>query len=101
MTQYNTLNVKLSHSELNKLKFGIRNRTEVTLNLSLNLIRNSNDKTTLQHELLSTDTQVSKFFIAFANGLSANIKFSKTQLFKIQSGGFDILNLTNPVDAVY
>ena len=51
MTQYNTLNVKLSHSELNKLKFGIRNRTEVTLNVSLNLIGNSNDDT-LQHKLL-------------------------------------------------
>ena len=34
MTQYNTLNVKLFNSQLNKLKSGIKNRTEVTLNLS-------------------------------------------------------------------
>ena len=36
MTQYNTLNVKLSNSQLNKLKSGIKNGTEVTLNLSSN-----------------------------------------------------------------
>ena len=43
MTQYNTLHVKLSNSQLNKLKPGIKNGTEVTLNLSSNLIRNSYD----------------------------------------------------------
>ena len=43
MTQYNTLNVKLSNSQLNKLKSGIKNGTEVTLNLSSNLIRNPNN----------------------------------------------------------
>ena len=31
MTQYNTLNVKLSNFQLNKLKLGIKNNTEVTL----------------------------------------------------------------------
>ena len=30
MTQYNTLNVKSSNSQPNKLKFGIKNGTEVT-----------------------------------------------------------------------
>ena len=44
MTQYNTLNVKLPHSQLNKLKSGIKNGTEVTLNLSSNVIGNSNDE---------------------------------------------------------
>ena len=34
MTKYNTLNVKLSNSQLNKLKSGIENATQVTLNLS-------------------------------------------------------------------
>ena len=34
MTQYNTLNVKLSNSQLNKLKSAIKSRTELTLNLS-------------------------------------------------------------------
>ena len=44
MTQYNTLNVKLSNSQLNKLKSGTKNSTEVNLNFSSNLIRNSNDE---------------------------------------------------------
>ena len=36
MTKYNTLNVKSSNSQLNKLKSGIKNGTEVTLDLSSN-----------------------------------------------------------------
>ena len=80
MTQYNTLNVKCSNVQLNKLKSEIKYGTEVTLNLSSNLIRNSNDKTNFPHKLLLTDTQVSKIRKAFANGLSPNIKFSKAQL---------------------
>ena len=45
MTQYNTLNVKLSNSQLNELKSAIKNGTEVTSNFSLNLIGSSNDET--------------------------------------------------------
>ena len=45
MNQYNTLNAKRSNSQLDKLKSGIRNGTEVTFNLSSNLIGNSNDGT--------------------------------------------------------
>ena len=76
MTQYNTLYLKLSNSQLNKLKPGIKNGTEVTLNLSSNLIRNSNDETNFQHKTLLTDTQVSKTCKVFANGSLVNIKFS-------------------------
>ena len=60
MTQYNTLNVKLFNSKLNEFKSGIKNRTEVTLNLSSNLIRNSNDETNFPHNIILTNTQVSK-----------------------------------------
>ena len=35
MTQYNTLIVKLSNSQLNKSKLGIKNGTEETLNLQI------------------------------------------------------------------
>ena len=38
MTQYNSLNVKLSNSQLNKLKSAIKNETEVVLRLSSNMI---------------------------------------------------------------
>ena len=37
MTQYNTLNIELSNSQHNKLKSGIKNGTEVTLKISLNV----------------------------------------------------------------
>ena len=52
MTQYNTLNVILSNLQLNKLKSGTKNETEVTLNLSSNLIGKSNDEANLPHILL-------------------------------------------------
>ena len=38
MKQYNSLNVKLSNSELNKFKSAIKNETEVVLRLSSNMI---------------------------------------------------------------
>ena len=75
MTQYNTLNLKLSNLQLNKLKSAIKNRIEVTLNLSSNVVGDSNDEANFQHKLLLTDTQVSNICKAFANGSSANIKF--------------------------
>ena len=34
MTQYNSLNVKLSNSQLNKLKSELKNETDVILRLS-------------------------------------------------------------------
>ena len=70
MTQYNTLNVKLSNSQLNKLKFAIKNRTEATLNLSSNLIGISNDEINFPHKSILTDRQVSKIRKAFENGSS-------------------------------
>ena len=89
MTQYNSLNVKLSNSQLSKLKSAIKNESDVVLRLSSNMIGNSNDNTNFPHELLLTNTQVANLRKAFANHTSANIKLSKTQLSKmIQSGGF-------------
>ena len=89
MTQYNTLNIKQSNSQVNKLKSGIKSGTEVTLKLSENDIGDSNDETNFSHKFLSTNTQVARLCKVIANGLSANIKLSKTHLDKIvQSGGF-------------
>ena len=59
MTQYNTLNVTFSGLQLNKLKSIIKNGAQLTLNLSSNVIGNSNDKNDFRHKLLLTDTQVS------------------------------------------
>ena len=87
MTQYNSLNVKLSNSQLNKFKSAIKIGAEVVLRLSSNMI--GNNENNFPHKLLLTNRQVSNLRKAFANNLSADIKFSKTQLSKIiQSGGF-------------
>ena len=89
MTQYNRLNVKLSNSQLNKLKSAIKNKIEVVLRLSPNMIGESNDEANFPRELLLTDRQVSATRKALSNNSSADIKFSKTLLSKmIQSGGF-------------
>ena len=74
MAQCNTLNVKLSNSQLNKLKLGIKNGTEVTLKISSNIVGESNDENSFPHKLLLTNTHVSKLRKTFANGLLANIK---------------------------
>ena len=87
MTQYNSLNVNLSNSQLNKLKSAIKNETEVVLRLSSNMI--GDNETNFSHKLLLTNKQVANLCKAFANHLSTDIKLSKTQLSKmIQSGGF-------------
>ena len=90
MTQYNSLNVKLSNSQLNKLKSSMKNETDVALRISSNMVSNSNDNTNFpHHELLLTNRQVSNISKAFSKNTSIDIKLSKTQLSKmIQSGGF-------------
>ena len=89
MTQYNSLNVKLSNTQLSKLKSLIKNETDVVLRISSNMVSNSNDNTNFPHELLLTNKQVANIRKAFAQNTSTDIKLSKTQLSKmIQSGGF-------------
>ena len=87
MTQYNSLNAKLSNSQLNKLKSARKNESEVVLILSSNMI--GDNETNFHHKLLLTNRQVASLRKTFANFLSVNIKLSKAQLSKmIQSGGF-------------
>ena len=89
MTQCNSLNVKLSSSQLNKIKSVIKNETEVVLRLSSSMIGNSDNETNFPHKLVSTNRQVANLRKAFADFLSVNNKLSKCQLSKmIQSGGF-------------
>ena len=68
MTQYNTLNVKLSNSQLDGLKAEIQNGTKVTLNLSPNVVTDSNDETSFSNKLLLTNTQASRLRKTFVNG---------------------------------
>ena len=68
MTKYNSLNVKLSNSQLNKFKSAIKNESEVLLRLSSNMI--GDDGTIFPHKLLLTNRQISNLRKAFANHLS-------------------------------
>ena len=51
MRKYHTLNADLSNSQLNKLKAGIKNGTQLTLNLSLNVVSEPNDENNFPHKL--------------------------------------------------
>ena len=89
MSQYNSLNVKLSNSQLSKLKSSIKNETDVVLRIPSNMVGNSNDNTNFPHELLLTNREVANIRKAFAKNTSTDVELSKTQLSKmIQSGGF-------------
>ena len=89
MAQYNSLNIKLSNSKLNKLNFTIKNKTEVVLRLSSNMINNSNNEANFSPKLILTNRQTTDLHKVFANNSSADCKLSKTQLSKmIQSQGF-------------
>ena len=76
MTQYNSLNVKLSNSQFNKLKSAIKNGTDIVLRLLSNMVGNSDDETNFPHKLLLTNRQTLSLRKAFNNHTSADIKFS-------------------------
>ena len=65
MTHCNSLNVKLSNSQLNKIKSAIKIETEVVLRLSSNMI--GDNDTIIPHKLLLTNRQVSNLRKSFSN----------------------------------
>ena len=85
MVEYNKVNVKLSDAQIKKLKDAVNDNTATTLRINLKMF----DGNDLPHELLLSTRQKTKLRNAFNNNKSADIKLSKTQIFKIiQSGGF-------------
>ena len=78
MTQYNTLNIKMSNLQLNNLKSAIKNCAEVTLKLSSNVVGDSNYETNFSHKLLLTNKQVLRHRKAFVSNSLANIQLSIT-----------------------
>ena len=87
MTWYNSLNLKPSNLQFNKLKYEIKNETEAVLRSSSNMT--GDDETNFPHKLLVINRQVSNLRKAFADESSIDIKLSKTQKSKmILSGGF-------------
>ena len=72
-------------NRVNKLKPRIKNGTEVTLKLSSNVVRGSNDENNFSHKFLLINTQVSKLHKTFANVYQLiYVKLSKTHLHKIE-----------------
>ena len=82
MTQYNSLNVQLSNSQLNKLKSSIKNETDVVLRTSSNMVGDSNDNTNFPHELLLTNRQVANIRKAFAKNTSLILNYQKLNYHK-------------------
>ena len=75
MTQHNSLNVKLSNSQLNKFKSAIENETEVVLRLLSNMI--GDNETNFPHKLLLTNRQVPNLRKAFSSHLSLISNYQK------------------------
>ena len=85
MVEYNKVNVKLSDTQLKKLKNAVKDNTGTTLRINLKMF----DGNDLPHELLLMTRQKAKLRNAFNNNKPADIKLSKAQIVKIiQSGGF-------------
>ena len=66
MIQHDTLNVKLTNSQITMLKSGIKNNTEETPKISWNIIDDSHNENDFSHKLLLINTQVSRLHKAFA-----------------------------------
>ena len=85
MVEYNTGTVKLSDSQLNKLKTAFKNNQGTTLRMNARMFSANN----LPHELLLTTRQTTKLRNVTENNMPTDIKLSQTQISKIiQSGGF-------------
>ena len=79
MVEYNTVNAKLSNSQLNKLKSAVKNRQGTILRMNSRMLSANN----LSHELLLTTRQTTNLRNAIENNMSTDIKLSKAQISKI------------------
>ena len=79
MVEYSKVNVKLSNSQLNKLKSAPKNQTGVTLRINIEMFYGKS----LPHELLLTTRQTTDLRNAIENDMSTDIKLSEAQISKI------------------
>ena len=73
MVECSKVNVKLSDTQLKKLKTIVKNKTGTTLRMGLKML----DGNDLPHELLLTTGQRTKLRNAFNNNMSTDLKLSK------------------------
>ena len=79
MVEYSKANVKLSDTQLPKMKTTVKNNARTTLRMSLKIF----DRNDLLHELLLTTRQGTKLRNACNNNMSTDVKLSKVQILKI------------------
>ena len=84
MAEYSKVNVKLSDTQLKKLKTAVKNKIETTLRISLKMF-NGND---LPQELLLTTRQKTKLRNTFNSNMSTDLKVSRAQISKINLEDF-------------
>ena len=85
MVEYNTVNAKISNSQLNKLNNAVKNKQGTTLRMNARMFNGNS----LPNELLLTTRQTTKLRNAIENNFQTDIKLPKAQIYKIiQSGGF-------------
>ena len=86
MVGYSKVNVKLSDTQLKKLKTAVKNKIRTTLRINLKMFNGNN----LPHELLlTTRKKKKKLRNDLNNKMSTGLKLSKAQISKIiQSGEF-------------
>ena len=79
MVEYNKVNVKLSDTQLKKLKNAVKNKTETTLRTNLKMFNGIK----LTHELLLTTRQNTEVRNGFNNNMSSDVKLSEAHISKI------------------
>ena len=83
MVEYSKVSVKLSDTQLKKLKNAVKDKAGTTLRISLKMF----DGNHLPHELLLTTRQKTRLRNAFNNNISTDLKLPKAQISKIIQSG--------------
>ena len=79
MVEYNEVNVRLSDSQINKLKTAVKSRRSLTWRMNIKMFNGNN----LPHKLLLTRRQKTKLRNALENNMPTDIKLSRVQISKI------------------
>ena len=87
MNEYSTANVKLTDTQLKKLKTTVKSKTGMTLRMSLKMI----DRNDQRHELFVTTRQKTNLRNAFNNSLSTDLKLTTAQISEIIQSGVSLL----------
>ena len=79
MVEYSKVNVKLSDTQLKKLKTAVKDKIGTTLRMSLKMF----NENYLRNEVLLTTRQKTKLRNAFNKNMSTDLKLSRAQISKI------------------